>query len=306
MVRRRLRSKKLRDKQKRQRIRRFGLIITAVIVLLGAVAGVSYINALEIHNVTVSGNSVVTTDELTHYIRDELSGRRLALFSRKNAFIYPKSAIVAGVYDRFTRVRDVDIGLKEINTLAVTVEERTPHALWCGDGSVFVDEDRGIAVGETPAQGSGEQQCYFLDDTGFIYGPAPHFTGYVFFTYYGPVEGEIIGSRYVDEDYFADVEFFIKSLRDLNLNPIAFARFDTGESRVYLQKETGREGSIGGYIIFHSGDDLDAVYENIRVLIEKEVLAEKLAEAGKDAELAYIDLRYGNKVFYRIRESQEK
>lgn len=263
---------------------RLGVAIVFLGILIGGAAWLSHLDAISIEEITVRGNSVTPTDELVHITDNQLAGSYAYAFSKRNSAIYPKKAIISRIKDAYARVKDVSVTLDEFTTLEIHVTEREPYAMWCEGKMENTDE--------------GAQQCYFLDETGYIYSKAPQFSGHVFFRFYnGIVESEPIGSYYLDEKDFRRVRVFVEAVRDdFGLNPVAYTTEGNGDGVIQLVADD-REG-ISGEMRFDYSDDLGTVYENLEALLEKDAF-KKAFDEGKALTFDYIDLRYGNKIFYK-------
>jgi len=146
------------------------------------------------------------------------------------------------------------------------------------------------------------EKCYFLDEDGYIYTEAPTFSGSVFFRNYGNIEGiKQIGVNFLDSKKFKEISFFIKSIKDVNLNPVSFFAGDNGDYEIYLGNNLKNYNFYGGKIIFNRDDDMGEVFDNLITILNEKIL---IKELGNNTQLDYIDLRFGKKIFYKLKSSE--
>ena len=82
----------------------------------------------------------------------------------------------------------------------------------------------------------------------------------------------------------------------MGLKPVALYKQDNGDIRVFLSK--GKTLSMGPEIIFKSDTDLETVAENLQAALNTEPLQSDFK--NKYSSLLYIDLRFGNKVYFKF------
>ena len=257
------------------------LFLIVVFVFLFAI--LLRVDNLKIKSVFVYGNSAIRQDEILKIVNDKLNSKYLKIFPRDNILLCPKSEIETQIYDAFKRVKNADIETDGLNSLILRIKEREPFALWCG------------------AENSDEyQECYFMDNSGYIYSRAPNFSGNVFIKYYGTINaGKFIGSTFMDAEEFSKVSFLIKSLESINLTPIFFAVNKNGNYEIYLGKNSGGGGIYDGKIIFDKSNDIGQVFANLKSILENNIVGN---DKDKNLRLDYIDLRFGKKIIYKFKE----
>lgn len=293
-------SKKYEEQKKEERVRLVYASILITLIILAVLAAVTRLAAFEIRQVYVVGNTVVGTDEIIREVAQELDGSYFFLFGKNTSLAAPKGAIEERVRERFRRVKTALVETRDKHSLNVAITERTPFALWCGlsDPSIFLTGTTTGQAQDISREDEEEESCYFLDDTGLIFSQAPHFSGYVFFKYYG---GDVaynyespIGSHFASPERFTKVVNFIDSLGEIGLNTVELHSNDE-DSALIVESDMFGSG-IDGKVLFNTDDPIEKVYENIRVVLENNALNSD--ERRLDVE--YIDLRFGNKVFYKV------
>ncbi|MDB5266206.1 MAG: seg [Parcubacteria group bacterium] len=262
------------DKKKK---REFHIKATAWTVLILIILALPIYLAREKHflitNIEVSGNNVTKSEEVQKIIADDLAGNYLWIFPHSNAALYPKSKIKSDLLASIPRFSDVSVSLTDVHSLSVQVDEREPHSLYCSD----------ISNPNAPAR------CYFLDASGFIFSEAPSFSGGVFNVYSSdPVLDPALRSTYLSPEKFAPLGNFIQALGEFGVYP-----------KVFLSK--GDEYHLilasGAHIMLKSDADLDAVRSNLESFLRNPKF-----DASTLDRFAYIDLRFGNKIFYKFKD----
>jgi len=240
-------------------------------------------------DITIQGNSAVSAEELSAVVAEQVNGAYLFLFPKDNVFLYPSRAIRETILDRFKRVSSVDVRLSGFMKpgLVVTVNERSPFALWCGVTQPMPDKNE-------------SHSCTFTDSTGFIFGFAPRISPGVYFELYGPlstatgtkeIDNSPIGKNFLTPDRFTRVLHFKDMLDDIDIKARSLVVNENGFAEFSL--------SDAGVITFDPHDDLLKVFSNLKAAIAK-----KTTEEGAIAwdKLEYIDLRFSDKVIFKFRQ----
>lgn len=284
-------SPKLAELKRRKRrilLEKILICVLAVVIVVGALAYFSRIKKLNIENISVEGNKVIDTELIKTSAEKELAGKYLWLFPKSNILLYPESKIKSAIGENYKRLKDIEISQKG-NSLNISMSERVPAYTWCG----------------MEPKGSGTENCYFLDSEGYIFDAAPYFSGEVYFKFYGapspqsesvPV-GENPSGSYVARGYFERLIAFKDILTALGVKPVSLYIDTNDEINIALskQKASGTEPKI----LVKRDSDFDRVAENLRAAINTEPLKGEFAKNYSNLE--YIDLRFGNKVYYRFK-----
>ncbi|TSD03362.1 MAG: Uncharacterized protein Athens071416_43 [Parcubacteria group bacterium Athens0714_16] len=278
----RISSSKVTEIRRKKFLTRILLVVLILLILFVASIFVSKISSINIVNIVVKNEgSVVTEKEILGVANNNIVGKYLSLYPKTNIFIYGKEKIKTNIYEKFKRIKNVDIERIGFNGINITIKERSPAGLWCGKKI------------------NTEEQCYFLDEDGFIYTEAPTFSGSVFFRNYGNITGkEQIGSNFLNSEKFKGISFFVKSIKDANVNPISFFANDSGDYEIYLGDNSKNYNFYDGKIIFNSDDNLGEIFNNLMTILNERTLVKGLSD---NVQLDYIDLRFGKKVFYRLK-----
>jgi hypothetical protein len=258
----------------------FKKIAFSILGLLAFMALVVYISRLGILN--ISDKTVV---------EQQTSGKYLRLFPKTNILIYPQNSIKNELQNKFKRLQNIKISIINNRVLEISVSERASKYIWC------------VADSPSPLDSSttdnSSQKCFYLDADGFVIDEAPFFSGNVYFKFYGSSSLDINTSQgsYFSEQNFKQLISFSDVLMSLDLKPVAIYIGDNGDIEVYLGN--GSSAMIGPRIMFNTSSDFQSVAENLETALTTEPLQTEFK--NKYSSLQYIDLRYGNKVYYKFR-----
>lgn len=267
-------------KRKKAFIRKVSITLGLAIVLLAGLGLLSRIKKINIESIKVEGNKVAETKTLENAAWDVVSGKYLWLFPKTNVLFYPKSKIEKHLKEEFKILKSLSISIEKDRSLKIALTERAPEYVWCGEDLTDVES----------------KECYFLDETGYVFSKALYFSGDLYFRFFGELEGkEVLGSRYLPEE-FGVMTALVKNLKQMGLKP--FALLNRGKKlELYLSSTHLPPNSPK--IILDRGFDLEKVVTNLESILATEPLQSNFKT--KYATLEYIDLSFGNKVYYRFK-----
>ncbi|MFC1756561.1 cell division protein FtsQ/DivIB [Patescibacteria group bacterium] len=260
-----------RKKRKRLFLRAFLLWLFVVLFLFGVIFFLFFLDNFKIKEVVFTGASSFWEKELGEIINKTLSAKTFFVIPNNRIFSFPANKTQTALLDKYSQLKSLRISRKFFSGLDVVVEERVPVAIICTE----LNEDK---------------ECSFLDRTGYIFEESPLFSPGVFvrFVDFRPIQPQI-GENLLEENDFRDILNFKDKLADV---------FRVSE--IYLKPEKvfelypEKEGDQfeGWYLIFDSRDNLELLYDNLEVFLKEDV-------SRSLAEIEYVDLRFGNKIFFK-------
>jgi cell division septal protein FtsQ len=245
------------------------LLFIFVASLLWGAWYVSRLPSLTIEKVTVSGGETISHDLVRTLVWSDLEGEYFRFIPKRFSWLYPRSTIT-DTLRKIARIKEPKVSLSSWTELTVTFSEYVPDALWCGEF---------------------DEECVFLDASGFGFARAPSLTG-----------GSFLRLGKVDVTPVANVQAF---------NPINYQKL---KSLVSLLSEQGWfvaslevDAVNDAYLFLNQGGELkvalsdepEQIVENLFTVLS----ASEFANIGP-GEFDYIDLRFGNKVFVNELESE--
>lgn len=250
--------------------------------IMGGLSLLARIDKFNIAEVKASGNKVIDTEEIRTVALDNLEGNYLYIFPKTNFLLYPKANIQKDLEVKFPRLQNISFSIKNNRVLEISMTERDGLYTWCGN--------------DPATNNDKNEKCYFMDNTSYIFDQAPYFSGNIYFKFYdGGLEKGI--SEYYEPAIFTNLITFKKGLDALGLKDVAFVTKDN-EIRVLLSPKIPSEPNPE--IILKKDADLTKIIENLETALTTEPLQTDFKK--NYGALNYIDLRFGNKVYWRFNE----
>ena len=252
----------------RRRRKIFGIKLVAIglgfLVVIGGISWLSHLDSVTIKQVSVLGTRTVPDSVVHDLVYSELEGTYPLLFSRSNIFIYPKNDITASVQEAFPNIGSIEFIFESLESISVSVRERSEDALWCNN----------------------KEECYFVDEDGLIFGKSPLFSDTVFIKFYTEVPQENpIGEYIFSSSEFKNISFFLDAVEKLGVVIVKFGVVDSTDFELTFNN--------GARVVFSRDGDLSQILANLEAVLNSETL--------ENEKIDYIDLRFGNKVFYKFK-----
>lgn len=289
----RFQSDKLREKKRR--LRKFKCIVGAIVFVL-LLAGVTYIShhpGLRVQQLIVSDLTYTDRAAIELLIKEELEGRYLGLFAKSNSLFVPRSSIKRKISEQFPAVQSVNIDWRGRQVIAVKVSEHSPVARWCDTpvtpAAVLTHESEkevAPALPQVPNDRSGSR-CFVVNAQGVLFAPTTDVsTGMV--TFYGTITTDPIRQQYSSPAELQMLLDFARLVRRLEI-VITEVWTTTGEAYAFVTES-------GTQLYVSADDDVVSVFTNLETVIARDAI-----NKAQFANIAYIDLRFGNRVFYKLR-----
>ena len=281
----------------RRRIARVVAAIFIFFICVAALAWVARLDVLRIDSVYVEGVKVLSEKEVAARVSEVLGEKYLWLFPKNNFFLYPRRMIIGRLRESFPRIEAVDVYAPDARSIVVSIKERVPFALWCGQTAP--DDTAPSDMAE--ADGIGESKdCFFIDKGGFVFALAPQFSGEVYVKMYGGVSGGTAdnpkGGRFLLPDEFERISTFIALLAEEGLKTSVFAKRPNGEYFFVLHPS----GSYERFILYTKAfSEPESYFNMFRLAFE----AKRGAYDGQEffSTLEYIDMRFDGKMYFKFR-----
>jgi cell division septal protein FtsQ len=273
-----------RKRKKRNRI----LFMVIFILLIVFIIGLSYLSNYHkviISNITVEGTHIIDSNDVKNKVQENLNGKYIYLFAKRNVFIYPKFKIEKDLKKNFPRIENLSVKLDGLNNLKVVIDERTGSYIYCG--------------ASVPAEYTNiGDNCFFINSDGYIFDVAPYFSGNIYFKFYVPIKDQEnpLGQFVLDTENFRDIINFIDGLADLGFVPISVVLNDENNFSINLEsRPDGGEPQI----LFKKDNDINTIFSNLSAAMNNIEFKNQIFT--KYSSLLYIDLRFNNKVLYKFK-----
>ena len=263
----------IRQRRRKRLLLLLGIVLAVLLILFGLVVWFANTSWLQITRVSVSGENVIPQTSIEEVVQDGIAGKYFGLFSKSNVFLYPKQKIKDNLQTLYPTLGNAEVRALDFHTISVTVAERTPHALWCGNGIATTSEG-----------------CVLLDKSGLAYAHAPEYSGPVYQKYVGTLSEGPLPKQFLTPEHFhslsALVETFSKKIAPDTIMSVGV----DSDNDVHL-------AASGGYeILFALSDNGGDIFQYFTLTLTAAPFATHAL-----SDFAYIDLRFGDKVYYKLK-----
>ncbi|MBI5644539.1 hypothetical protein HY970_00390 [Candidatus Kaiserbacteria bacterium] len=267
------RSSPLRARRRKVRF----AILGALLIMLAAIAyGVHWtasIPQMRITHLRVEGAHQVSESEVSDHVRTMLAVNSWRYIPQDNIFFYPKREIEESLVTSLPRLQSATLRRASFlsTELEVSIKERESYALWCQQ----------------------EIRCFDMDEGGFVFAAAASTAAHPSTTYIfsGGISSENPIGQGVAPDHMDGIVALLKRLEE------------TGYRAREIRIENEQDFSITlerGYILKASyGAEINNLVRDLGLVLNSEALR------GTEGDLEYIDLRFGNRVYYKFKGSVE-
>lgn len=248
----------------------FGIAAVLFCAALGGLVWLSWRPYLRIQEIRVEGAQTVASTTLAQFARQRLGGAYLGLIPRDDVFVYPKGRIESDLRSAYPLFKNVSVRADTFSSLILAVSERQPKDLWCG------------ASPEAP------QPCLYLDDAGAAYGAAPEFSGSPYIRYYGALSGAALPKQFLSPDAAYSLFALVDAVAE-KAGEIKSVAVDTNN-------DVEADFASGFVLKFSLDDDSAKVYEHFALALQSAPFS-----AHKLSDFQYLDLRFGDKLYYKLK-----
>lgn len=267
-------SREKKPRPERARARRFFIASAVLIVIAGLAWGVWRVLAsarLAISDVEVMGTSRIGPDAIRDAVRDDLAGRVWLILPRNNYFFVSSVAIQEDLRNRFPQAADVSVEKIFPNTIRVSIRERRLWGVYCASQSAT----------STPSA------CFYIDNQGSAFQEFSSIAGFLLPVVWGMASTSVGAQAVVPEAirFFDDAR---RVLASINATPIALRMSNAIPDDVILNLSEGWDIRVTRRRV------VDEWFSILKTLLDKEVGVNR-------SRLEYVDLRFGQKVFYKLK-----
>lgn len=261
-----------------------GFLFLFILIFIGLIVGFFYLPQFRIKEISIKSNDndAVGQQQLVREVKNAIAGKFFGIFPADNFFILPKGKIIANILNKSLLFKNVSIDKIFPQKISIDIETRKPEALWCLDKMATSTN-----LADPALRSFSEGGCAFVDDDGFIFKLAPDFSGPIFLKFFDerPAAPEI-GKNMLLTDQFKNLIIFKNLLagRDINIQKINLK--EDGIFELYA--------SEGWYLILSEKNEPTPSLNNLELILDGTIKDQR-------PNLEYIDLRFGNKVFYKLK-----
>lgn len=242
---------------------------------------------MRVRAVEVSGAVTIAPEAIRAVAESYMAGSYAHVLPKNSILLIAERVIEESLRRSFPLIDSVVVSVHFPDHMRVSLRERVLFGILCNDTFEPV-----FAGGATSTPSSPyERECGYIDAKGFVYDTAPPSSGFLITKVMIDAPRIPVGSRLIDEDVMVRITQLADALAtESGIHTVGFSL------RERVPSEIRAITKDGFFLIFRK--DADFVHAG-RVL--KAVLEHDIRSRSK--KLEYVDLRFGNKVFYKFKDS---
>lgn len=264
---------RLRTVRRKRRVVLIVICAVVIIILAGVFVWQTHNTRFAVQSVTVEGAHSVSSDMLQKFADSIIQDGRFHILGRNSIMLYPSHEVAQAILATYPRIQKADVHVDswEQRSVRITVAERTVYAQWCAS--------------------LHDETCFFIDNTGFVFEQAQKDD--TLLTLYGNVVPHLNYSDVaplwgtVEPEYFNALFSLTSELQDFSFIPQSIT-VEEHDAVVQLRNSFTIHADL-------RADALKTVNALVSVLDQKD-----LSQVPTNA-IEYIDLRFGERIFYKIR-----
>lgn len=248
----------------------FAYVLGALLVV-GGVALLFGMDTLRITEIHVGGQKHVSPRAVRESAVKALTGSYAFVFPKNNTLLISKKEITAAIIEGVPQVETVLVERTGLTAITVTITERSGEAEWC--------------------QGSDRTVCYLADASGVLFTETPkNKRGAASTTlpqYSFPLKkpnASPLGQTILSPKLFMLLTDFTTAMHTKDWHVAKVGPNETGDIELTF--------SDGTRALLPADDNLESALRNLTLVLSTETFL-----TGKPVE--YVDVRFGNKVFYK-------
>ncbi len=259
-----LRSQSIIRKRRKKTVLALSLRVLLLVLIVIGIVYVLRLDSLQIKKVIVVGSDSVAMEKIKQSASSELDGHYMYLVPKRNALFYPKQKILTRILLENPHVKELTMNTEGFDILNIKLTERQPVMEWCKDA------------------------CFNMDEHAFVYEVEREGESYMH------IQGGDLGtsSEYVGKYAFDEKTF--KMIKD-TANTLASSSLPVDHISFVSPDEIKYYIKSNGYIVVSGRRPLDESMGNLNAAL-------KSSRFSVSPQFEYIDTRFGNKVFLKVKD----
>ncbi|NTV41510.1 MAG: FtsQ-type POTRA domain-containing protein [Candidatus Moranbacteria bacterium] len=228
---------------------------------------------LKVFKITVKGNKEISSAEIVKNIENYQQEKFLKIFSKENFLLSDNGDMENLLSEKFKKIERVSVRKKFPDTIEIFLQERKALLVLCS-----------------------QEECFMVDENGIAYGQADFYSQEL-------IQNNLIkitdrssrevglGQEIMTKEYVAYVSSLKESLQQINIS----VEDDFWTPSLMAEEVNVQITEKGGQLYFSTQFPLEDSIRILNLILEKEPFKNQ-----KKENIAYIDLRTENKVFYKL------
>jgi hypothetical protein len=274
MARVELPASRVRSRRRKRFVIFISIVFGCLLLIFAGLVWLSHASFLRITTITVSGEQTISEASVQAVVQNQLAGSYGYLFARDNIFLYPKGRIEAALPAAMTVIASVEVHAVNFHTIAVSIVERQPKALWCGES--------------TDASSSS---CLLLDQNGVAYDPAdPLAQTSTYKRYFGVLSASSTPAQYLTPSSFSSLSALVDTLAQSQPQDSIASVFVDPNNDVHVTFGSGFT------LLFALSADGGDVYSPFMLALQSDPFT-----GHTIGDFEYLDLRFGDRLYYKLK-----
>lgn len=254
------------------------LAFIGVLILLGLLYFGLYqllrLPYFQITEIRTEGLATISEIEIRKFMEAELKGNYRHLIPKSNIlFFSPRTASVA-LEKVYPVVREAAVRKVFPHVVSISIQERTLFAIYCAQSGKAAEVE----------------SCFFMDREGVLFRQSPNIQGALILKFTSDTASPSLGAAIFTPEEISRFDLWRGEFKNrAGLGVLSFQFKQNSPKDIWL----GTDG--GFYVIVTKDSEPQKTAEIVRTVLENEIKASR-------AKLEYIDARFGNKVFYKVRQ----
>lgn len=249
-------------------------LLAVILLVAGAIFALRY-PTWQLAEINVSGARSLSVEEIKSLILQETSGNYAFIIPKTSILLLGEGSIASKLQEKFLKIREINLARELPDKLEVNIVERDFWVILCNDK--FTPDN------------SEDVECVFLDKDGYAFDYAPDSSGSLVVKIKTDFPSLSLGKNIIEEKfafYLSDLAEKIESGIGSKVIAYEISSLVNGEFRIILND--------GFLLILPRGGEQTNIVKVLKTVLEEEIKERRES-------IDYIDLRFGNKVFYKFR-----
>jgi hypothetical protein len=267
----------------------FWLCILFLIIIFAIFYFFVFYSKFQITEVLISGNEKIQNKEIENIAWNNINKKIITLGNwnliSKSIFLTSPNIISKNILQKLPQIESVKISKKFPQTIFLEIKERKPFAVFCQPASA-TRPNLGDAIG-LPVDVPNTEKCFYIDKNGIIFEALEKIPENITIVRQWLEDKEIFVGKRVIEKNIIDAIFKLEKILKDNF------QIDIKEAIVSSPLRMDIKTSENWQIYFNLRTDTDFQIAKINLLLKDEISKDKRKN------LQYIDLRFGDRAYYK-------
>ncbi len=239
-----------------------------------------YSDIFQIQKTDIRGNENIKKDDIENIILAQMEKKRFIFFPQKNIFFLNKKEVEDIIYGTFA-LEDVYVKKNFFHGLQITLKEKKPFIVWIENKKSYYVDDKGTAISQVEQFDTQKENFkdYNILRHNIIYKNLPIIQNIA------NQKNYIINEIIINNELLSKIKKLIVSIKRIVKININFFEININEKYITIITAEGWK------IYFSLEDDIDSQIKKLELILDNKSKVGKIID--------YIDLRYGDKIFYK-------